>query len=219
MGGESVATPPPLPLFKAIEVCPHLKPKLLTDRMILGGRIYTVDNIQSIPVQELLPAYVFTPRAMGVTAFFSKSSPLSNHYPAPFIFEERKFHSSEQCFMFQKATYLKIRKLQTEYCSQKLQSRQRRIDKRITNFNNKLWHSVAEECMFKAVLSKFSQNEDLADFLRATGNTELVEANPSDTFWGAGMALRDKNIFCKEMWRGKNRAGMVISRMRSHLNK
>ena len=175
--------------FKAIEVCPHLKPKLLTDRVILGGRIYTVDNIQSIPVQELLPAYVFTPRAMGVTAFFSKSSPLSNHYPAPFIFKERKFHSSEQCFMFQKATYFKDQEAADRILQSKTPVEAKEIGKRITNFNNKLWPSVAEECMFKAVLSKFSPNEDLADFLRATGNTELMEANPSDTFWGAGMAL------------------------------
>ena len=124
--------------FKDIEVCPNLKAKLLTDRMILGGRIYTVDNIQSIPVQELLPASVVTPRAMGVTAFFSKSSPLSNHYPAPFIFEERKFHSSEQCSMFQKATHFKDQEAADRILQSKPPVEAKEIGKPNTNFNNKL---------------------------------------------------------------------------------
>ena len=82
-----------VPIFhKALKVCPHLKPKLLTDKMLLGGKVYNIENIDTVPV--LQPKYVFTPMEMGVTAFFGKSSPLSNHYNTTFEFEGNIFNSS-----------------------------------------------------------------------------------------------------------------------------
>ena len=68
-----------LPIFfKALELYPTLNPKFRVDRIILGGKIYTVDNINSIQFPELLPEQVFSPVKDGVQAFFTKYSPLSN---------------------------------------------------------------------------------------------------------------------------------------------
>ena len=209
-----------VPIFhKALKVCPDLKPKLLTDKMLLGGKIYNIENIDTVPVTELQPKYVFTPMEMGITAFFDKSSPLSNHYNTILEFEGNIFNSSEQCFMFQKATHFKdvATVQQILHCKTPQQAKQ--LGKRVSNFDKKKWLSVAEDCMFKAVFNKFSQNTVIADFLQKTGNTDIVEANPLGTFWGAGIPLQEKNIFVKEMWKGKNRAGVVLSRVRECLKK
>ena len=209
-----------VPIFhKALKVCPDLKPKLLTDKMLLGGKIYNIESIDTVPVTELQPKYVFTPMEKGITAFFGKSSPLSNHYNTTLEFEGNTFNSSEQCFMFQKAAHFKdeVTAQQILHCKTPQQAKQ--LGKCVSNFDKKKRLSVAEDCMFKAVFNKFSQNTVIADFLQKTGNTDIVEANPLDTFWGAGIPLQDKNIFVKEMWKGKNRAGVVLSRVRECLKK
>ena len=100
---------------------------------------------------------VFTPRQGNVTAFFTQGSPLSNHYPTAFTFEGKEFKSSEQCF--QKAVYIgdndsadRIMKLNNPVEAEQ-------IGKRIANFNARMWMKVAEDCMFKAILAKFSQEQ------------------------------------------------------------
>ena len=78
-----------LPIFfKALELYPAMNPKFYVDRINLGGKIFTVDNINSIQFPELLPERVFSPVK-------SKFSPLSNFYPAkmrsPHLFNEAKW--------------------------------------------------------------------------------------------------------------------------------
>ena len=207
-----------VPIFhKALKTCPHLKPKLLTDKLLLGGKVYTTENIDTMPVTELQPKFVFTPTERGVTAFFGKSSPLSNHHNATFNFEDNIFNSSEQCFMYQKAVHFKDQETAQQILYSKTPQQAKQLGKRVSNFDKKKWLHVAEDCMFKAVYAKFSQNRDIAEFLKQTGNTEIVEANPLDSFWGVGIPLQDKNIFVKEMWKGKNRAGVVVSKVRQCL--
>ena len=40
--------------------------------------------------------------------------------------------------------------------------------------------------MFVALVAKFKQHEDLYHKLLLTGEDELVEASPTDYYWGAG---------------------------------
>ena len=72
--------------------------------------------------------------------------------------------------------------------------------------------------MRKAVNAKFTQNHDLAQCLKESGKNIIVEANPSDSFWGAGLSLEDKNIWNMHMWKGGNKLGMILSDLRDKLN-
>ena len=58
--------------------------------------------------------------------------------------------------------------------------------------------------MKKGLAAKFTQNSDLNQYLKQTGNKVLKEANCMDYYWGAGLSLQDKDIirskwltFCK----------------------
>ena len=101
-----------LPIFfKALEICPNLNPKLRVDSLILGGKEYGIHNINSVPVNNLHPHSIFIPKDKGATAFFSKHSPLSNHYPCKLQDEGIQVSSSEQCYMYKKA--MKFKDVQT----------------------------------------------------------------------------------------------------------
>ena len=60
--------------------------------------------------------------------------------------------------------------------------------------------------MKKALTAKFTQNPDLKAKLLATGNRALVEANPTDAYWGYGRTKK-----------GKNRMGILLQQLRDEL--
>ena len=71
--------------------------------------------------------------------------------------------------------------------------------------------------MKKGLSAKFRQNPSLAKYLKDTGNTVLVEANPHDTYWGVGLSLTSMDIWNPEKWRGKNTLGVLLQQIRDVL--
>ena len=88
----------------------------------------------------------------------------------------------------------------------------------IKNFQPKKWAAVAPKVMFDGMFAKFSQNQQLREFLTATGKTFIAEASPTDTYWGIGLPMRNKDVFNPEKWKGKNYAGQSLERVRQMLN-
>ena len=66
--------------------------------------------------------------------------------------------------------------------------------------------------MKNGLFAKFYQNQHLADFLRQTGDTELAEASPYDTFWGIGIRITSSSDILndKKNWKGKNNLGKLL---------
>jgi diaminohydroxyphosphoribosylaminopyrimidine deaminase/5-amino-6-(5-phosphoribosylamino)uracil reductase len=71
------------------------------------------------------------------------------------------------------------------------------------------WDLVNVELMYKALKSKFMSHPSLKSLLLSTSGATLVEASPSDLFWGAGregeglnylgcllMKLREELLVC-----------------------
>lgn len=65
--------------------------------------------------------------------------------------------------------------------------------------------------------SKFSQNEELKEQLLRTFPRTLVEASPMDRIWGIGLAKEDHRAWNKKTWRGQNRLGEVLTRVRNNI--
>lgn len=68
------------------------------------------------------------------------------------------------------------------------------------------WDQVKDAVMERAVSAKFAQHAELRELLRSTGDEELEEAAPTDTYWGVG---RDGT--------GLNKLGKLIARIRTDL--
>ena len=78
------------------------KASLNMDKLNINGRLYTVNNLNKLP-HELKPENMSTPSKKGITAFFTKNSPLSNHHLASQEVRGVKYSSNEQFYMHQKA--------------------------------------------------------------------------------------------------------------------
>jgi ribA/ribD-fused uncharacterized protein len=76
------------------------------------------------------------------------------------------------------------------------------------------WLTSSNEVMARGLSAKFDQNPSLHDFLVATGDTELVEASPHDTYWGIGLSIRSPLITDKASWKGKNKLGNLMVHLR-----
>ena len=152
-----------------------------------------------------------------MTAFYSKYSPLSNHFPADFIENGIHFKSAEQCFMYKKAKHFKDQQAAQQILNATSAVHAKQIGGHIQGFNKKDWSTVSEDCMYASMYAKFSQNEDLRSFLVKTNKTQLVEANPFDRIWGSGIPMHTDDIFKPEKWKGKNLAGKVLLRVRQTL--
>ena len=207
-----------LPIFyKSRESRTELNPKFNVDRLILGGKVYTVDNIHTIDFPELQPRNVFTPSKLGVQGFFSRFSPLSNHYISKFKIDGKVFNSSEQFFMHKKALFFKDNETAARILAAKDASQAKFLGRSVKGYHKEKWLKVAPELMFEAMFAKFSQNEDLKAFLLSTGKNTLVEANPHDKFWGCGKGLGNNDIFDLSSWNGKNIAGKTLEKVRQTL--
>lgn len=59
------------------------------------------------------------------------------------------------------------------------------------------WESVKDDVMRRAVLAKFQKHDDIRNILLNTGDEEIVENAPGDTYWGAGKFGTGKNMLGK----------------------
>ena len=65
------------------------------------------------------------------------------------------------------------------------------------------WESVKDDVMYRALYYKFIQHENLLLLLLGTGNLDLIEHSPYDSYWGDGPDGR-----------GQNKLGRLLMRLR-----
>jgi ribA/ribD-fused uncharacterized protein len=68
------------------------------------------------------------------------------------------------------------------------------------------WDAMKEAVMERALRKKFQTHAEVRAILLATGDEDLFEAAPSDTYWGIG---RDGS--------GLNKLGLILMRIRAEL--
>ena len=195
------------------------KPKLKGDRLLIKGKPYTVTNLSKLP-DHLKPEYIYTPSKNGITAFFTKHSPLSNHFSSrngQFKVNGQEFNCMEQFFMSAKALEFGDTESYLNIMNEKDPVKMKRDGKLINGYDNEHWLSVCEEKILVGLTEKFRQNEDLKQFLLATGTDIIAEAS-FDKIYGIGKSLSSRDLFVKEKWSGKNIMGKLLMKVRDLLN-
>ena len=59
------------------------------------------------------------------------------------------------------------------------------------------WETIKDDVMRRAVTKKFEKHEELANLLRSTADSDIVENAPSDYYWGCGKDGSGKNMLGK----------------------
>lgn len=79
-------------------------------------------------------------------------------------------------------------------------------DPRYSKWRRSDWEAVKEDVMYKALQAKFTQHEALRIRLMETGERQLIEHSPHDSYWGDG-----------GNGTGKNRLGELLMRLRREM--
>ena len=73
--------------------------------------------------------------------------------------------------------------------------------------------------VYRGLLEKFRQNENLKQQLLATAPHILAECALQDKIWGIGMTMHDEYRFEPDLWQGQNLLGFALMMVRNELSK
>ena len=190
--------------------------KLVSDKLYINNQRYDVNTIQTLP-EKLQPQSIFTPSTDDKTAFFTGNSPLSNHYASPFKVAGEAFNCMEQYAIVQKARVFGDQGTVIKVMKETNPIKQKQLGRNIRGLDEKQWLSQAEEKLLPGLTGKFEQSTDCKDLLMKTNNNIIIEANPNDKFFGAGVSLYSPDLWIVSKHPGKNIMGKLLQRVRNNL--
>ena len=142
---------------------------------------------------------------------------LSNWYLSPFTEEKKNFSSMEQFMMYRKAICFGDEAVAKNILSTDDTSQIKALGRQVKNYDEHIWNGIRQIVVYKGLLAKFSQNEDLKDRLKSTGEAILAECAVKDLIWGVGLSMKDPNRFDKTKWKGQNLLGYTLMMVRECL--
>ena len=157
---------------------------------------------------------------MNVIGFHNPDEPygfLSNWYRSEFSVDGIKFTSMEQYMMYKKAILFE----DAEIASQILKTDDvvliKELGRKVSNYNDTVWNGMRQVVVYKGLLEKFRQNDDLKKSLLDTGDNMLAECAVKDCVWGIGLSMTDNNRNDINAWRGQNLLGFSLMLVRDEL--
>ena len=190
-----------------------VKAFLSVDKLIIDGKVYTYDKVDKIP-ECYKPAHTRT--VSDTVLFFTKQSPFSNFYKRNFTISDVTYSSVEQYYSFHAAKFSGDLDRSKLIMQQTEPAEHRKTVKEIKGFDKELWYQgQAQKIMKQAMEAKFSQNKDLAEILKNTGEKDIAEANANDHYWGIGLSLWEKDVGNKNKWTGDNQTGKLLMEVRA----
>lgn len=156
--------------------------------------------------------------------FYRESDVQAGHFSEwyPTSFKDDKgtvFVTVEQYKTYHKALLMGDKKTASKVLQTDNPKEHKALGRSVENWNPTLWNKHAEAICFQGNLLKFKQNSRLAHWLNKTDELRLVNANPYDCVWGIGLEMEDKRVLDPRAWRGQNRLGTVLMRVRTELRR
>jgi ribA/ribD-fused uncharacterized protein len=188
----------------------------------LTGESATVRTRQYTPVNRESESQAgygnITTNNSNIFPFFSKNDILSNHFECHFKIDEIAYDCTEQFLFSEKA----IARDQPHVAKSIMHNRQGRYAKKFGEqvaWNDTLesWLDFAKEKLIISNRAKYTQNKDLRQHLFSTAPKDLVEANPTDVYWGVALRKTDPRIYDKNRWKGQNLMGQLLTDLREEL--
>ena len=149
---------------------------------------------------------------------FFWSGPFSQWHPSSFKDSAGiKYSCAEQYMMYQKALVFNDMERAEAILKTGNPKEQKRLGRLVANYDDALWVPKAEDIVYQGSYYKYTQNLNLKKLLFVTAGTTLVEASPRDNRWGVGLSEDDPRILDPATWRGENKLGFILTKLRDNL--
>jgi ribA/ribD-fused uncharacterized protein len=203
-------------LYPVMKKAKELKKEafLVADKLTIDGMVYTTSNLHTLP-PTLDPAALATKKIGNVTAFCSKSSPLSNFYEANIRIDNNVFSTVEQYVQYQKAVFAEKTDVAIKIRNTKSPALCKKFGDGI-EIDESSWLPLAKKSLERACMVKFQQNACAKMYLVNTGDTILAEAT-RDKYWGIGLPLSSTSLGDRSKWTGANTFGTILMSVRDRL--
>ena len=123
--------------------------------------------------------------------FFGELNPLSNFHPASFVYNNTKYHSTEQLFQHQKAKLFGDKEISIKILDAEDPLTCKHLSKDITNYNHEVWTKEAKLHCKEGIKAKF---------------------------WGNGILLHDENSLNPSKWHQQGLLGEILVDIRLNIN-
>lgn len=142
---------------------------------------------------------------------------LSNWYLSDFLVEGIEFSSMEQYMMYKKASLFKDKDIASQIMETSNVRKIKSYGRSVSNYNDTVWNGMRQLIIYKGLIEKFKQNDDLKQKLLDTGDAILAECAVQDKIWGIGISMTDPNKNDLTKWRGQNLLGFSLMLVREEL--
>ena len=139
---------------------------------------------------------------------------LSNWYLSDFKVGDIRFSSMEQYMMYEKAVVFGDLKTAEKILGTQNVAIIKQYGRQVADYNDIIWNGIRQIVVYRGLLAKFSQNEELCENLKKTGSAILAECAVMDRVWGIGLSMKDPNRFDMNKWNGKNLLGFAVMQVR-----
>ena len=142
---------------------------------------------------------------------------LSNWYPSRFSVDGKEFSSMEQYMMYRKAICFADQATAEKIMTSDDPAVIKHLGRHTANYDETTWNGIRQIVVYEGLSAKFSQNEDLKNKLRSTGDALLAECAVKDTIWGIGLSMNDPNRYDIDKWKGQNLLGYTLMMARERI--
>jgi len=135
----------------------------------------------------------------------------------PFVVDNVTYLTVEHFMMAEKARLFKDENTLKKILSTPSPALAKKLGRKVNGFNEEVWIKCRWDVIVRGNLAKFSQHEDLKQFLLKTEDKILVEASPYDKIYGIGMFESHPDAKNPEKWQGLNLLGFSLMEVRKIL--
>ena len=179
---------------------------------------YNIDTLLRMKANWTYSDFVFfwghTDRGEGLT-----KACLSQWFPCSFVVYGQYYNCAEKYMMAEKARIFGDEEIRQQILAEYSQMAMKKLGRKVKNYDDAVWKNVRFDVVVKGNLAKFSQNENLLNFLISTDDKVLVEASPKDEVWGIGLDEHSSEASSPWKWKGTNLLGFALMEVRDKLRK
>lgn len=142
---------------------------------------------------------------------------LSNWYLSQFSVDEITFSSMEQYMMYKKAVCFQDYDTAGRILEMEDVSQIKKLGRKVSNYDENSWNGVRQIVVYRGLLEKFGQNDELKKLLLETGDSVLAECAVKDRIWGIGLSMTNPDRMDRACWKGQNLLGYALMMVREDL--